>query len=148
MPVRVDFYLLDSATVPTRQTFVCKLVDKAYQQGHRLFIHVAEYTEAQQLNDLLWTFNDISFIPHALYSADLVADHASKPPILIGYETIPENAGDILINLTMTPPETLQQFQRLIEVVPIDPVWQLQARSNYKYYRSQGFELFTHDLKK
>jgi DNA polymerase-3 subunit chi len=148
MPVRVDFYLLDSATLPARQTFVCKLVDKAYQQGHRLYIHVAEYTEAQQLNDLLWTFNDISFVPHALCTTDLVADHASKPPILIGYEAIPENAGEILINLTMKTPENPHQFQRIIEVVPLDPICQEQARSNYKSYRALSFELFTHDLKK
>ena len=146
MPIRVDFYLLSTPTLQASQDFICRLIEKAYKQGNHFYIHTADHTAAKHLNDLLWTFNDISFIPHTLY--DVALHTSEKPPILIGHDDNAKLSGEILVNLTLRVPEFFTQFQRIIEIVPSQSEWQQNAREHYKFYRSQGCELFTHDLKK
>lgn len=147
MSVRVDFYLLNSPTLSASHEFICKLIEKVYKQGHRLYIHAADLAQAKLLNDTLWTFHDISFIPHKLYS-DSDAESVQKPPILIGYGQQIKNAGEILLNLTTAVPPFFAQFARIIEIVPKHDECQQKGREHYKFYRAQGCELFTHDLKK
>lgn len=144
MTTRVDFYLLNIPDSSARLPFICKLIEKAYQQKHSIYVHTTDQDEAKQLDDLLWTYHDTSFIPHGLYHASM----AANPPVLIGFEKPPENTNEILINLTMDIPEFYRVFQRVIEVIPLDTQWQESARQHYRFYRSENCELFTHDLKK
>jgi len=67
---RIDFYLLtgDAAggeTAISKDMAVCRLTNKAFLLGHRVYIHTADAAEAQRLDNLLWTFSAGSFIPHA-----------------------------------------------------------------------------------
>ncbi len=147
MTSRVDFYLLKSQTISTSHHFICKLVDKAYKQKHRIYIHVADQSQAKLIYDLLWTFNDISFVPHNIYSENN-NELAEKTPVLIGYANHNIPCNEILLNLTTQVPEFFMQFQRIIEIVPQQNELQQSGRENYKFYRAQGCEMFTHDLKK
>lgn len=147
MPPRVDFYLLKSPTISASQDFICKLVEKVYKQNHRLYIHVNDQPQAKLIHDVLWTFNDISFIPHAI-NHDMNAEVAQQIPILIGYTNQCTTHNELLLNLTTQVPKFFDQFQRIIEVVPQQTEVQQISRENYKFYRAQGCELFTHDLKK
>lgn len=145
MPSRVDFYLIKTPTLQASLDFVCRLIEKIYKQGHHFYIHTPDHSTAKQLNDLLWTFNDISFIPHAIYDAAL--NPAQKPPILIGYDEQTKLTGEILVNLTSRAPEFFAQFSRIIEIIPSQDELQQLGRERFKTYRSHNCELFTHDLR-
>lgn len=147
MPPRVDFYLLKSPTISASYDFICKLVEKVYKQNHRLYIHVVDQSQAKLIHDALWAFNDISFIPHAIYK-DMDAAAAQQIPILIGYADQCAASNELLLNLTTQVPHFYSQFQRVIEVVPSQDDLQQIGRDNYKFYRAQSCEIFTHDLKK
>jgi DNA polymerase-3 subunit chi len=99
--------------------------------------------DARQLDDLLWTFRDGSFVPHDLVGADR---EGSEAPITIGIATDDVPAGDLLINLTDELPERLNSFPRIAEIVTSDEDCRQKSRKRYAGYRSQGHDLQTHEL--
>lgn len=136
---KIDFYILSEGS---RLQLACLLIDKAYKNQHRVYIHTENQQDAHQLDELLWTFRDESFIPHNLYGEG----PEPAPPIQIGFNLTPEKHRDILINLSPTIPEFFQQFNRVLELVANDAHEQEIARDRFRQYRSQGFEIKTHKL--
>ena len=137
---KIDFYLIADSAKQARLCFACRLIEKAYKQKHRIYIHTMDQPEANELDELLWTYRDDSFLPHNLYGE---GPHTA-PPIQIGYEIIPENHHDILINLNRNIPTFYQRFSRIIECVSTDPIIQSFSRDHYRFYREQGFNITTH----
>ena len=135
---RADFYILTGPASPAR--LACTIANKAWQQGRRVHISTASREEAVKMDDLLWTFHDISFLPHAL--ADETG--AEQACITIGWpdSTLPDR--DVLINLTAQAPDLEGKFARIIEIVA--PEAKQQARERYRQYRDRGFELHNHDI--
>lgn len=141
MKTRIDYYLIPETTEREKRTFACRLIEKAFSQHHHLYIHTASAAEANLFNDLLWTFRDISFLPHSMIG--------EKPaPIQIGFETPSLEQYDILINLNSSVPPFFSRFERIIEIVPDDPELQKQSRVHYRYYKDQDCTINTHDLRK
>jgi DNA polymerase-3 subunit chi len=134
---RVDFYLIAETTPEARRVFACRLIDKAYRQGHRIYVYVNK-EEAQSVDDHLWTFKDTSFVPHSLDNDAL--------PVLVGYEAPSPEWNDLLVNLTQETPIFLKQFQRVAEIAPNEPTWREHARKQYRRYRDKGCELESHQL--
>ncbi|MEE8343080.1 MAG: DNA polymerase III subunit chi, partial [Gammaproteobacteria bacterium] len=77
---RVDFYILPGKEPNGRQLLACRLADKAYQLGRKVYIHTDSHAQTEQVDKLLWTFRQNSFVPHA------VMDQAGNepPPVLLG----------------------------------------------------------------
>ena len=145
---QIDFYILSDSAVVSGELFACKLADKAYHLKHKVYIHTAGEPQANHLDELLWTFNPGSFLPHALNlpHPDL-QDPAVQTPILIGHDqqqSIMHH--DVLINLTPEVPAFFSQFERVAEIVYGDENMRNAARSRYKFYRDRGYTLNTHNL--
>jgi len=140
----VDFYLVKETNLSECYLFVCKLVEKAYQRKHNIYIHTDSAVEAKTLDDMLWTFDDISFIPHSLQQDPIVED----VPVRIGHAIHPAAPYDVLINLTAEIPNFFNHYHRVLEIVPQDPAWKDSARKKYKLYKEKSCELITHDLTK
>lgn len=140
---RVDFYLITAGSFRDAQGFACQLLEKAYKLGHNIYVTVEDLALAAQLNDLLWTFRDISFVPH-----EIVTNQVNESiPIQIGTANNAPKRGDILLNLTSQMPHAAVEFARIIEIVPNDANLQAQARGRYKLYKQQECQLETHDLR-
>lgn len=138
----IDFYILAEASESSRLAFACRLLEKAYQNKHRVYVHTDDQIIAHQLDELLWTYRDDSFVPHNLYGEG--PDPA--PPIQIGFGVVPQNQRDILINFSTTVPDFYAQFSRIIEIVSHDSAIQNASREHYRFYRSHGLEITTHKL--
>ncbi len=133
---RVDFYLLQASCNQQRELFVCRLVDKIWRQGHRVYIHTGAHNRAVQLDKLLWTYQDDSFVPHDLYPAR----QDSRAPIRIGAgEDNFWSQADVLINLSDTVPAFFTQVERVLEVLNQEPCIKAQGRERYRTYREAGF---------
>jgi len=139
---RVDFYLLKQDNPQARYPFACRLIEKGYHLGHKLYIHCADQKEAHKLDDLLWCYKDASFIPHNLNGEG----PTPPPPVQIGFNADPNGFNDILINLDTTIPEFYQRFNRLIEIVPTEPSWRNKLREHYRFLRDKDFEIKTHEI--
>lgn len=137
---RVDFYILPDNG--NQQRFVCSLVNKIWQQGNYVYVHTNSREEAGMLDDLLWTFNDISFIPHTL--DDPAAGDAV--PVMLGWrDKAPEHCR-IMVNLSEQVPAMAEKFDRIAEIVAGDEHQKKMARQRYRDYRERGYDLHDHKI--
>lgn len=140
--IRVDFYLLASDQTDALWLVACRLLEKAYKRNHRVYVHCANQSEAEFLDDLLWSFRDDSFIPHNLIGEG----PEPPPPIQIGFAKEPRGFNDILLNLAPEIPMFHSKFKRIMELVSNQETEKEQSRIHYKEYRTKGYELHTHHL--
>jgi DNA polymerase-3 subunit chi len=140
---RVDFYLLAAAGESSRRLFACRLAEKAYRLHHTVHIQAVDRQHAQQLDELLWTFRDGSFVPHEVVGA---RTDAGVTPVTIGVGTDEVRPGDLLINLTDEVPQRPNAFPRIAEIVTSDEDCRQKSRKRFADYRQQGHALQTHEL--
>lgn len=139
---KIDFYVGKTSSLQARLMLACKVVTKAYQQQLPTYIHTDSAATSQRMDDLLWKFSDMAFIPHALAPV-----REQNAPILIGHDHEPmENCG-LLINLSNEVPGFFSRFERLAEILDQEePVIQA-GRKRYQFYRDRGYNLDYHQLK-
>jgi len=93
---RIDFYVLAAPGASSRLHFACRLTEKAYGMDTNVYAHTSSPGQADQLDQLLWTFRDGSFVPHER----LVPDRKqARAPIRIGTPEVYSAEGEFLINL-------------------------------------------------
>lgn len=139
---KVDFYILKDNSTLNRETLACRLTEKAYQQQHHIYVHTDSQQDAQRLDDLMWTFNQGSFLPHEI----IVADTSSATPIKIGFGETTLDEYDVLINLGNEIPKHFSRFTRVAELVDADEQARNQARERFRFYRDRGYPLDSHDI--
>ncbi len=138
---QVDFHILTQAGDDARLRQVCLLIEQAQETGQRVYVRAGSDAEAQRLDDLLWTFKDQAFIPHGVTGASTA--HTRDVASIGTQIEAPEGFTQLLINLQHPLPDTVQQFERICEVVDAEPLRKQQARERYKQYRELGCELNT-----
>jgi DNA polymerase-3 subunit chi len=144
-PLRVDFYVLSTTETRARFHFTCRLAEKVYRLNQRIYTHMNSAAEVRQLDELLWTFRDGSFLPHAtLPPSD--EKNGSPEPITIGHGEQSAIAGDVLINLTDAIPAFFDQFPRVAEIVDSTPECRRLGRERFSFYRDNGYEPATHKI--
>ncbi|WP_010597530.1 DNA polymerase III subunit chi [Rickettsiella massiliensis] len=126
----IDFYVLNTIQRDTMYRFLCRLVDKAWQQPHSVHIHVSSNEEAQRLDDLLWTFRDISFIPHQWMQTTDRLEHWVPGSLIF----------------IQRSPDFFTLCSRVIEIVSDEPTEKAQGREKYKYYKTQDYPITTHTI--
>ena len=142
---QVDFYILDSDSDDARLRLACKIVDKATQLDHHVFVHATSDDEARKLDELLWTFSQGSFIPHRIVRGELA--EPALEPVLIGVNQPPApGRWDVLVNLGAEVPEFFSRYARVAEVVDANAVRREQSRGRYRFYRDRGYQLNTHQV--
>ena len=140
---RIDFYVLQRVDERARQTLACKLAEKAYRLENTVYIHTKSPDEAAQLDELLWTFRDGSFVPHCLSNR---SDGLEASPVMIGSETDGIESRDLLINLCDEKPLFADSFPRVAELVTSDENCRRLSRQRFVEYRNQGHSIQTHNL--
>jgi len=140
---RVDFYVLASSGIQARLQFACRLAEKAYRLDNTIHIRTTDQPLAEQLDELLWTYRDGSFVPHEM-ATDSKSD--ARSPITIGHGTRPPPPSDLLINLSDQVPEQCDAFPRVAEIVTSDDEARQQSRKRYAQYRDLGHTLETHKI--
>jgi DNA polymerase-3 subunit chi len=140
---RISFYVLKTTQLDQRQAFACRLAEKAYHQGHHVYIHTENSEQSALLNDALWAVRPDSFVPH-----ELVADNKDNDcPVLIGHsDNTPPRLMDVLINLSDTHPLFFSQFERVAEVIDDTTQAKQAGRERFQFYKQRGYELETHHV--
>ncbi len=136
--VKVDFYLLNEADERLYYRAVCGFVQQTYQQTQALYIYTESVEQAHKMDQLLWTFNDISFIPHSLETNE---EKACMIWIGVGAHAKQFHPHAWLLNLTQTIGDFFMYFHRIIEFVPNCVKAKEQARKKYKQYKTKNLPL-------
>jgi DNA polymerase III subunit chi len=142
MTERVDFYVLKSAAARQRWAFACRLTEKAYLKDLKIVIVSDTLADAQALDELLWTFNERSFIPHKVCLDDQSLDPATAVHLTV--ETAP--AADLLVNLAQRLPVEFQRYPRIAEIIDADEERRRLGRERFKVYRDLKLPLETHQI--
>jgi DNA polymerase-3 subunit chi len=144
MTERVDFYVLKSAAARQRMAFACRLTEKAYLKDLSVVILNDTLADAQALDDLLWTFNERSFIPHKV----CVDEHSLDPATKVHLAALPAAlpAADLLVNLSARLPDHWDRYPRIAEIIDADEDRRRLGRERFKTYRDLKVTLETHQL--
>jgi DNA polymerase-3 subunit chi len=140
---RVDFYVLKKHAAGGKHRLACRLADKAFRLGHRIYIQASGPEEAARLDELLWTFGPGSFVPHGLNTPQL----GDPDPVLIGDGEPPPGFGEVLICLASEVPAFFSRFERMVELVDDTEADKQLARERFRFYRDRGYPLETHEVK-
>jgi DNA polymerase III subunit chi len=144
MTERVDFYVLKSAAAQQRLAFACRLTEKAYSSDLRIVIVSDTLADAQALDDLLWTFNERSFIPHQICLDEKSVDPETRVHLTLEPATVP--AADLLVNLGVRLPDQWERYTRIAEIIDADEERRRLGRERFKSYRELKVRLETHQL--
>ena len=137
------FYTLERGGADARVDLARRIARKAWQQGHRVWLHAADEDSAARLEQQLWETPREDFLPHALAEDP----EAEATAVLIGHGQPPASHADVLINLAPEVPAFCARFQRVAEPVSADDNDRRQARQRWRYYREQGWPVQNHPLR-
>jgi len=140
--VRADFFEVASTKW---ELALCKYIEAAVEKGERLYVWAESSQLAEYLDDLLWTYSESSFIPHARF------DDCDMPePVAIG--TAPGNPNDAmrLIIAGRVDPEKLlgglEEYQFIVDfVAPHDEGLTMHARARWSALTSAGVSVEFHE---
>lgn len=143
---RVDFYIVGDASDRARAMIACRLAAKAFSRDMRIHIHTPSSDDAAQVDQLLWTFRDGSFVPHLLADDPLVRETAADNSVIIGHGHEPSERCELLINLAPDVPRFFSRVTRVAEVIDAHPDRRAAGRERFKFYRDRGYPVETHNL--
>ena len=134
---KIEFYILEDSQPKAVYKLAVELIRNAYNNNQRVFIHTHTQKEAEKLDELLWTQDPSSFLPHLLANEGA----GILPPIQIGFGQEPAVRPDLLVNLSQEVPPFHGQFAKIIEFAHGDEETKQKARERFKYYRERGYPL-------
>ena len=129
---QVDFYVL--AGNSSKEHCACELIANIWRQVDAVCVNTESAADAAGFDNLLWTYQDISFIPHGLFPGVDEPDTS----IVIGTQDDALGPAQVMVNLAAGVPHNIEQFARILEIVPVDAGARQQARIRYGYYRDHG----------
>ncbi|WDE11415.1 DNA polymerase III subunit chi [Thalassomonas haliotis] len=136
---QVTFLLLNETSDNTDPLFhACIQAAKCYRRSQRVFIYTTNREQALEVDELLWSFDPDSFVPHNLIGEG----PKNGAAVEISWQA-PANRRAVLINLTSTVPNFANQFSHIIDFVPADEAQKQQARDRFRTCRQWGFQVDT-----
>ena len=140
-----SFYILPSQSLHERYLFACKLIAKAYSLGQYCYVYTDSPQQCQQLDTLLWTFKDTSFIPHQIYDdQNDIPDYQQS--ILLGTRPAPKKWQTLIFNLSSKYPEDLTQTKRILEILDNNEALKQMGRQRYRQYEKNGFKMTSYKI--
>ena len=143
MTGQVDFYVLPGTSAQQRYRFACRVVEKAYLRGMSVAVLGSDAGELSLLDELLWTFSDQSFVPHAIVTGET---GGTDTPVRLTQSLPPGTQADLIVNLKASLPPEPGRCVRIAEIVDADPVRRQAGRERFKAYRDLQLTLKTHQL--
>lgn len=131
---RIDFH----SNVPDQLGYVCRLVRKARAANCSVVLLTRDRAELMALDERLWTFSELDFIPHVVADDPLAAN---TPVILTGSDDVELPHHQILVNLSARTPLHFARFERMFEIISTDETDKIAGRERYRLYQQRGYPL-------
>ncbi|PAV24532.1 DNA polymerase III subunit chi [Tamilnaduibacter salinus] len=137
------FHLIPSPSDQARLQYAARLTEKAWREGDRVCLFCGSDDQAQQADDVLWSFRPDSFLPHALE-----ADAGPGERVVISCHQPAASEWDTVIVLGDQLPADADRFKRLALIANDDPQTLSSARSHFRQLREMGIEPQVHDRRR
>jgi len=120
--------------------YTCRLLRKAYRQGAKVQVR-GDGELLARLDPLLWTFEQLEFVPHLRLRAGQKIDPAlARTPIWLVDEAAQAPEAAVLVNLGPLPADDVARFERVVELVGVDADERHAGRLRWRYYESLGLK--------
>lgn len=129
--------------VPDKLAYSCRLLRKAWGSGARVVV-TGEPDTLGRLDQMLWTFSPLEFVPHCQLGAS--AATVAATPVLLAHSLDACPHHEVLVNLGQQVPDGFERFERFIELVTLADDDRAAARSRWKHYTDRGYAMKRHDL--
>ena len=118
--------------------YVCKLIERGYKQNiNPIFIKTDTQKQAEELDKVLWTFRQESYIPHTLVDQD----SNNTQPVQIGWIDNEIEDAEAIINLSDGMPDISNHLKKIHEIIENIDEKKEKARERWKKYKSIGFNI-------
>jgi DNA polymerase-3 subunit chi len=116
--------------------YICDISEILFNSGEHLLIHSKDEKNSKNLDSLLWTWKEESFIPHVIStSANLIHDE----PVIISDQLYPGKEEWSLILLDPCPPDSISYYKNIIDFAEVyDESKKIQSRERYKQFKDNG----------
>lgn len=153
---QVDFYLISSSVKQARYKLACRLAGKLQKIEKSLLLVTHSSDETKLLDELMWAYSDTSFVAHeivgekssdgeaAIEAASACTVHIAQQQLV--NKSILERNYDVLVNLCDDVPAFNHHFDRIAEIIDADENSKVAGRSRYSHYKTEGFDLQTHNV--
>ena len=119
---------------------ICQIASFYYKKKMKILIIGEDKSQIDILNDLLWTFEQISFIPHSFES-----EYESTPIVLCMIDNLQSILDkykfDVLFNLSRNKINLDTVARYFIEIVTSVEKQKLNARDKYIYYKENQIKV-------
>ena len=120
---------------------VCKIIKKYYNDGYKIVVKSNDQEFIDNINKLLWTFEQLVFIPH---STNIEYDPAT--PVLLyknNYknDSIIEKDYNVILNIDTVLDVTDNGYEIIIEIVGHDENKKAISREKYLYYKKNNLDV-------
>jgi DNA polymerase III subunit chi len=105
----IGFYHLLSTTLDRA---LPKLLERAWMQGHRILVRAGSAERVEQLDALLWTYEEASFLPHG----SARDGNAAAQPIWLTHGSDNPNRASMLVLVDNVEAENLAFFGRCADL--------------------------------
>lgn len=131
----VAFYVIKTGLSP--ELLACRLCRRVGIAAKTpLFVRFSDVAALQAFDDLLWTFEASSFVPHSI-------DDVSAP-ICLGL-IAPDQFVGCCLNLADDAADPAR-FERILEIIGSTDAARTQGRHRFRWYRQQGIEPQTFEV--
>ncbi len=134
----ISFYHL--TTTPLERALP-KLLERAYSGGYRIVLAAESDARVEQINQLLWTYDPASFLPHGSSNEQ----NPQAQPILLSTYAEPANSqegSESLLVITDGRKIGQENFSRVLDVFDgNDPQATAAARTRWSEYKNAGHEI-------
>jgi DNA polymerase-3 subunit chi len=115
-----------------------RLLERALGEGHRVVVIAGSEERVDDLDTLLWTYSEASFLPHGSKRDG----NASRQPIWLTVEEENPNRASMLVLVDEARAVRLADYQRVCDVFDgNDPAAVEAARQRWREAKAAGHEL-------
>jgi len=123
-----------------KRKLLCKWVEHFYENGRKVQVSVDSTTAAQNIDQLLWTFSQGSFIPHKIISTATPQPFLEPVAIAVGQIKLQEL--DVLIADASVGLDIMEQFDLVVHFILMDdPEKRQESRLLWQAAKERGFQL-------
>ena len=95
---------------------LAQTVEELYTAGRKLVVWVADEGRRQILDEYLWTFRKLSFIPHVIWTSSM--EIPSEAVVLVGEPVNPCDAEALVVGDDIPPLEWAKGFEEIHDFIP------------------------------
>lgn len=129
--------------LPDKLAYACRLLRKACTQGKSVGV-LAPPDVLHDLDQRLWTFSALDFVPHCLAGA--ASGLAAVSPVVLTSDSAALTESGVLVHAGLALPVGFERFKRLIELVGTSDEERAAARQRWRHYAERGYTVTSSDF--